>query len=543
MSRTAWPRLYASILAAIIFSLCGCTSPGDYIKNGFKVGPNPCVPQGNTAAHWIDDADVRVQRENTDINRWWTVFQDPNLDQLIVCASRQNLSLREACFRVLEARAQLGIARGEILPQQQYAGGGYQRWAASQNAGTAPGYSSQFFDQWNFGFNLSWELDFWGRLRRAITAAEDTMDASSANYDDVLVTLLGDVATNYVEVRTVQDRIRLAQENVKLQQEIVRTAERRFKVGSVRAHAVDAPQARSNLAQTESHIPQLYAELRQACNRLCVLLGLPPAELEKQWGLGPIPSAPATVAVGIPADLLRRRPDVRRAERQAFAQGQRIGIAEAELYPAFFINGTLGYSAENLPQLFTSDSLTAVVGPAFQWNILNYNRIRNNIHVQDARFQALVATYQNTVLRANAEAEDGLVVFLRAQERAQALDKAVANAKEAVDIGFKELGAGKIDYNQVALIEQNKVQQEDLQALAHGEIAQGLIRVYRALGGGWQADPALVTDAAPAAPLPPNEVPAAPLPATTKPAEEDSSSPPKTTNLLTEAAPMPPQLR
>ncbi len=544
MSRTAWPRLNAWILAAIIFSLSGCTSPGDYIKNGFKVGPNPCVPQGSTASRWIDDADVRVQRESTDLNRWWTVFQNPNLDQLIVCASKQNLSLREACFRVLEARAQLGIARGEIFPQQQYAGGGYQRLAESQNAGTAPGYTTQFFDQWNFGFNLSWELDLWGRLRRAVTAAEDTMDASCANYDDVVVTLLGDVASNYVEVRTVQDRIRLARENVKLQQEIVRTAERRFKVGSARAHAVDAPQARSNLAQTEAHIPQLDAELRQACNRLCVLLGIPPVELEKQWGLGPIPTAPATVAVGIPADLLRRRPDVRRAERQAFAQGERIGIAEAELYPAFFINGTLGYSAENLPQLFTSDSLTGTIGPAFQWNILNYNRIRNNIRVQDARFQALVATYQNTVLRANAEAEDGLVVFLRAQERAQSLDKSVANAREAVDIGFKELGAGKIDYNQVALIEQNKVQQEDFQALVHGEIAQGLIRVYRALGGGWQNDPALVTDAAPTAPLPPRETPAAPLPPpASKPAEDVSASPPEAMNLLSEAAPMPPHLR
>ena len=336
-------------------------------------------------------------------------------------------------------------------------------------------------------------------------------------------------------------------------------AERRFKVGSIRAHAVDVPQARSNLAQTEAHIPQLNLELRQACDRLCVLMGVPPADLDRQLGVAPIPTAPAAVAVGIPADLLRRRPDVRRAQHEALAQGERIGIAEAELYPAFFINGTLGYSAENLPQLFTSDSLTGVIGPGFQWNILNYGRIRNNVRVQDARFQALVAAYQNTVLRANAEVEDGLATFLRAQERTQALDRSVGSAKEAVDIGFKEFSAGKVDYNQVALIEQNKVQQEDLQAMSHGEIAQGLIRVYRALGGGWQMAPTLVAEvaqtapmvsapqasqAAPVAPMPPEARPAAPLPPPAPRPAKVIPSPPTAPHDSAydsrEAAPMPP---
>ncbi len=559
MSRMASLRLNTLIVALLILSVAGCTSPVDYVKNGFKVGPNPGVPQGPTATRWIDDADVRVQQESADLNRWWEVFQDPNLNQLIVSASRQNLSLREACFRVLEARAQLGIARGDIFPQQQQAAGGFQRWAISENAGGAPGYSSQFFDQWNFGFNLSWELDLWGRLRRAVTAAEHSLDASCANYDDVLVTLLGDVASNYVQVRTLQDRIHLAWENVKLQKELVRVAERRFKVGSIRAHAVDVPQARSSLAQTEAQIPQLNIELRQACDRLCVLMGIPPTDLDKQLGIGPIPLAPTSVAIGIPADLLRRRPDVRRAEHDALAQGERIGIAVAELYPAFFINGTLGYSAENLPQLFESASLTGTVGPGFQWNILNYGRIRNNVRVQDARFQALVAAYQNAVLRANAEVEDGLVAFLRAQERAHSLDYSVNSAKEAVDIGMKEFGAGKVDYNQVALIEQNKVQQEDLQAMSHGEIAQGLIRVYRALGGGWETGPGGVAEvaqssstmpapqsstAAPVAPFPPTETPAAPLPPPVPRPAKEIPPPPHTPHDSAydsrDVAPMPP---
>ena len=317
------------------------------------------------------------------------------------------------------------MARGDIFPQSQTAFGSYTRGAASELANTSPGISTQFFDQWNFGFGLAWELDFWGRFRRAVEAADHSLEASCASYDDVLVTLLGDVASNYVQVRTLQQRIELTRSNVELQEKILDTAERLFKSG--RRNELDAHQARSTLAQTQAQIPQLRIALRQACNRLCVLLGMPTCDLEQQLGPGPIPTAPPVVAVGIPAELLRRRPDVRRAEHLAAAQGEQIGIAEAQLYPAFFITGTLGWQAENFPDLFTPGGLNAGVGPAFQWNILNYGRIRNNMRVQDARFSELVTAYQNTVLRANAEAEDGLVAFLRSQERARFLDTSVSS--------------------------------------------------------------------------------------------------------------------
>ncbi len=265
------------------------------------------------------------------------------------------------------------------------------------------------------GFNLSWELDFWGRFRRAVTAAEHSLEASCANYNQVLVTLLGDVASNYVQVRTLQQRIEYVRANVALQARLLAVAERRLKAGS--KSAVDCHQARSNLAQTEAQIPQLKLAMRQACDRLCVLLGQSPTALEKELGVGPIPSASAVIAIGIPADLLRRRPDVQRAERLALAQGEQIGIAEAELYPMFAINGTIGVESDRLSQLLTSSALTGNIGPVFQWNILNYGRIRNNMRMQEARFQARVAAYQETVLRANAEAEDGLAMFFSAQER------------------------------------------------------------------------------------------------------------------------------
>lgn len=511
MRRAVWPLPNVVIAAAIIYSVSGCTGPRDYLRNGFKVGPNPCVSGANTSSHWIDAADRRVCEDFADVSRWWSVFQDPTLDRLIAEASSQNLSLREAGYRVLEARAQLGIAQGNIFPQSQNVSGGYQRAAASEVANGAPGITSQFFDQWAFGFNLSWELDFWGRFRRAIAAAEHSLDASCANYDDVLVTLLGDVASNYIQVRTLQHRIELARTNIELQSRIFEVAEKRMKTGA--RNALDAHQARSDLTNTKSQIPQLRIALRQACNRLCILLGTPPRDLEQELGSGPIPTAPSEVVIGIPVELLRRRPDVRRAEHEAAAQAEQIGIAEADLYPMFGINGTFGYQAMNFPELFSSKAITGNIGPVFQWNILNYGRIRNNMRLQDARFQRLLTVYQNTVLRASAEVEDGLVTFLRAQERAQLLDESVSSAQQADEVISKEYGAGKagVDFNRVALIEQNLVQRQDLQAQSHGEIAQGLIQVYRALGGGWQTSQAEA--ATPVAPLPPDAKPQETMPA------------------------------
>jgi outer membrane protein TolC len=192
------------------------------------------------------------------------------------------------------------------------------------------------------------------------------------------------------------------------------------------------------------------------------------------------------VALGIPADLLRRRPDVRRAERQAAAQSAQIGIAQAEFYPHISINGTIGVSAQNFPDLFREQALAGNVGPGFTWNILNYGRLQNNVRLQDARFQELVATYQNTVLSAAQDVENGLVTFLRAQQRTKLQAASAADAKKAVDIALAQYAAGAIDLTRVTLLQQNLVGLEDTLAQAQGEIATGLIQVYRALGGGWE---------------------------------------------------------
>ncbi len=499
-------RIVLALSAGAVFSLAGCTSLCNYVHNGFKVGPNYCPPPAPVAKHWIDQADIHVA-DGQDLSRWWTVFHDPTLDRLILCAYRQNLTLREASFRILQARALLGIARGEIFPQTQNAAGSFQRIAQSRNTGQGP-LVVPFFDQWSFGFNLAWELDFWGRLRRAIAAADNQLDASVADYDQVLVTLLGDVATNYVQIRTDQERLRYLRQNVTILELVLKWTERREKVG-FKTTPLDIHQTESNLEQTVSGISQLEMDLRTAENRLCVLMGMPPADLGNMLGEDLIPTARPELAIGIPAELLRRRPDVRRAERQAAAQSEAIGIAEADLYPAFSIGGTLGWQSKDFSDLFSGKSLDANVGPSFQWKILNYGRIANNIRYQDAKFQELVTIYQQMVLQAAEETEDGLVTFLQAQRRTRHLEKSVVAASAAVKDMFlpTALGQPGFDFNRFALIEQNRIVQQDLLAQSRGEIAQGLIQVYRALGGGWEIRQESTPEVPPPPEVPPSVVP------------------------------------
>ena len=474
---------YACFAVSVLF-LCGCTSTREYIANGFKVGPNYCKPPAPVANAWIDAGDTHLTDAHEDLSTWWTVFNDPALDALICRAYHQNLTLREAGFRVLEARAQLAIAAGQLLPQTQTATGDFTRTAASAETANGQFITKRFFSQWDYGFNLNWELDFWGQFRRAIESQSATLDASVEAYDAALVTLLGDVATYYVQYRALQKRIEYAKANVKLQQETLTIIQARSKGGTTTD--LDLYQARSTLEQTQGQVPELEIALRQTNNQLCILLGIPPEDIEAMLGPGPIPAPPAAVAAGIPADLLRRRPDVRQAERQAAAQSAEIGVAQAAFYPAISINGSFGYSAQQLSNLVEPSAFRGSVGPSFQWNVLNYGRILNNVRFQDARFQELVATYQQTVLNAGQEVENGLVTFVRGHERTRLEVASVDDAERAVTIVMAQFKAGQVDLTRVTQLEQTLVQQQDVLAQAQQELATGLIQVYRALGGGWE---------------------------------------------------------
>lgn len=469
------------ILLAALSCCTGCTGIREYFHSDCKVGPSytpPCAPVAN---HWIDAKDKRVHTNCDDLAGWWTVFDDSLLNDLVSRAYRQNLTLREAGYRVLAARAQLGITRGEIFPQSQTANGSYRRIGAGQN----------FFDQWNFNFNLAWELDFWGRFRRAIIAAEDSLEASVFDYDDAVVTLLSDTASNYVTIRTTEERIRLLDVVIRVQEDVLRLLEARIEIGQRTLTELDRAQALSNLEQSRAQRHQFEIDLRTAENQLCILLGIPAVDLTNILASGPktsIPLAPDHVVVGIPADLLRRRPDVRRAERFAAAQFEQIGIAETDWYPAFTINGTLGWQAQRLSDLFTPQGFNSNVGPSFQWNILNYGRILNNVRLQDAQFKELVAAYQSAVLQADLEVENGIVTFIQAHQRSQDLSKSVDQAWLALQVLVEQYRAGVagIDFNRYATIEQTLITQQDQWAQSRGQICQGLIQVYRGLGGGWQ---------------------------------------------------------
>jgi NodT family efflux transporter outer membrane factor (OMF) lipoprotein len=342
------------ILLALALLGSGCTSLQDFVQNGFKVGPNYQRPPAPLAPEWIDTQNPRVVSAPADYSAWWTVFGDPVLNDLVRTAYAQNVNLRVAASRVLEARAQRALAVGGLFPQQQTASGAFTHTQVSRNIANVPPH--RFFDNWATGFNLSWEIDFWGKIRRAIESATDAVEASVDDYDNVMVTLIADVAAAYVQYRIFEQQIVYTKQNVELQRGLLKIATAQWKSGA--KGELPVAQSASLLEQLESLIPVQEIGLRQANNQLCVLLGIPPADLAARLGKAPIPVTPPEVVVGIPADLVRRRPDVRSAERLVAAQNAQIGVAEANSYPAFFINGTLGYGAKDLSQLFSPGSFT-----------------------------------------------------------------------------------------------------------------------------------------------------------------------------------------
>ena len=462
-------------IAAIAICLGGCTSLPDFVNHGFKVGPEYTTAKAEVATQWIDSADSRIGGHAANLSRWWSAFNDPALNELIEHAYRQNVNLKEYGTRILQARAQLAITKGELFPQNQNVTGGYTREA---------GPSFPLSNNWNMGFNLAWELDFWGSYRRQVQSANAQLEGSVEDYDAVLVTLLADTAQYYITMRQAEERIALAKENAKLQRETLQVVQTRFNGGAV--HALDVFQQQSTLAATEAAIPALEIVLRQSQDQLCTLQGIPPSDLRGRLEERPIPAAPAEAALGIPAELLQRRPDVRAAERAAAAQAEQIGIAQADFYPHLSINGTLGYSASTASHLFSPGNFTGLAGPAFTWNILNYGRVASNVSLQDARFQQALLDYRTAVLTANQEAEDALAAFLRSQEQERKFADGVIAAKKAYQIVISQYQAGTVDYTRLAQVQANLLLLEDAEAQARAAIATGLVQVYRALGGGWE---------------------------------------------------------
>jgi NodT family efflux transporter outer membrane factor (OMF) lipoprotein len=453
------------------------------------VGPDYQTPEAQVAERWSQALEAAVVAGTGDLESWWENFDDPILNELIDKAYSQNLGLQIAGLRVYEARALLGFTTGNLYPQSQSLGGSAATIEISENAdpinSLPPGLYDGEFDRYGTNLDAAWELDFWGRFRRGLESADANLAASVAGYDDFLVTLTGEVATAYVLLRTLDERLAYAESNVAIQARSLEIADVRFRNGQVTE--LDVQLSRALLGNTRSNIPTLHMGIRQTRLALSVLLGMPPGDLlDIVGGPGVIPDTPQTIALGAPADLLRRRPDIRQAELVAAAQSARIGIAEAAKYPSFTLIGTVGYAAESSGDLFESGSDLNLGAFSFNWDFLNYGRLRNNVRIEDARFQQAATAYQNTVLNAAREVESSMTGYLRERERVAALRVSVDASRRAVDLAQTQYRDGVINYTLVLDAQQFLLRNEDQLTSARGEVARNLIATYKALGGGWQ---------------------------------------------------------
>ncbi len=482
MSATLQKTSSCVLVAGLAVLAVGCAA----------VGPDFQRPEAATAETWLQADDERVDTTRAEYENWWNVFEDPALSQLVDRAYNENLSLQVAGLRILEARAQLGFATGLKYPQSQSVGASFVRSKSSENAppfSNLPDDVANRIDTsvnfWSTSFDIAWEADVWGKFRRGVEAADANLAANMLNFDAVLVSLTGDVAMTYATIRTLEQRLAYVRQNVVVQEQGLELAETRFEFGAT--SELDVQQSRGLLESTRALIPFLQIQIGRARNVLSLLLGMPPSELKDiLGGPGEIPNAPASAAVGIPADLIRRRPDVRAAEMAAAAQSAAIGVSSADLYPQFVLAGSIGLSGESFSDQFKSGSGAGFLSPFVNWKIFNYGRIKNNVRVQDARFQQLVVVYENVVLNAAREVEDGLIGFLRGQQEIANLENAVVASQRSVELSLDQYESGLIDFQRVLNSQAALLGQQDSLADARGRVVNSLVSTYRALGGGWQ---------------------------------------------------------
>ncbi len=458
------------LLLSLVLLLSGCAA----------VGPNYVRPDTATPAEWHtplpEGLTVGVKAPGN-LSAWWRTLNDPRLSSLMDRAEAGNLDLKKARARVREARARRGIVQADFFPTLDgTAAANWSRFSEDKGSG-------ETVDLYAAGLDAGWELDIFGGLRRSLEAAEADLQATRENLRNVLVSLLAEVALNYIDVRTAQIQIAVAEENLGAQSETYQLTQWRYEAGLSDELAVQ--QARYSLEITRSLIPALRTKLEEALNRIAVLLGEQPgrvhAELKKQE---PIPVPPLSIAVGVPADLLRRRPDVRQAERQLAAQTAKIGAATADLYPKFTLNGSIGLEALSLTNL-SSAVWSLAGGPKITWAIFKGGAIRQNIEVQSALQEQYLLAYEAAVLTALEEVENALVAYAEVQRRRQSLGEAANAARKAVGLARQKYEAGLTDFNNVLDAQRSLLSFQEQLAQCEGNISSNLVRLYKALGGGW----------------------------------------------------------
>ena len=459
------------------------------------VGPDFVRPEAPVNPAWLEAELEQFDTDAAELAEWWRVLEDPVLDELIATARRENNNLKIAGLRVLESQARLNIAVGNRYPQQQVLAGDITAVGISESTANSSTADTSF-TEFNLGASVVWEIDFWGRFRRGIEAADADLLASIASFDDAMVLLTAQVADTYALIRATEEQLRLAQDSLEIQQRSFEITEVLFRNGS--SSELDALQARTQLLGTEAVIPNLEVTLRRLKNVMSALLGRAPGNIDDILkGAGVLPKIPEQLTVGIPANTLRQRPDVRRAELQALAQNALVGVAQADLYPSFTLTGTLGISAaegttttgsgdSGVEQLFNSDSLAYTIGPTFVWPFLNYGRIRNNVRVQDARLQQALIAYREAVILAAREVEDAMASYLGTQKQDAILAEGVQTAHRSADLSLLRYQEGFADYQRVLDSQQALFTQQQRYATNRGAVVRSFVALYRGLGGGWQ---------------------------------------------------------
>jgi outer membrane protein, multidrug efflux system len=454
-------------------SLAGCTT----------VGPDFARPQASWLQEWsggtwrsITDTAPRDDAARND--EWWRTFGDPTLAWLVAEAQRANPGARTAGLRIMEARAQLGIAGSALYPQLQQVTGQALRTNRSGNNGDGNAFWST-----GVGFDLAWEIDFWGKFRRGIESADAAYFASIAQYDDVQVLVAAQAASLYATIRTIELRLLITHENAAIQKRSLEITERLFRSGQ--DSELDVQQARSQYLSTLATVPELESSLRQAQNALSVLIARAPGALpELDSGRARIPEAQLEAVFELPATLLRRRPDVRAAELQLAAQSAQIGISQAALYPSIALLGSVGLS--NTSNSTSNTTRSWVLGPTLVWNVFDYGRLKNQVLAQDARFQQLYEQYQDVVLRAARELDDAATGFVNSRAQVDVLRDSVQAARRSLDIANLQYREGLVDFQRVLDSQRALFGQQERLVASQGSVAQNLVTVYKAMGGGWQ---------------------------------------------------------
>jgi NodT family efflux transporter outer membrane factor (OMF) lipoprotein len=449
------------------------------------VGPDFVKPEIEPPAQWNEALDAGLQSDAKALANWWQSFNDPVLNNLVQEARENNNNLEIAALRVLESRAQLGIATGKQYPQSQVAFGDAAYISPPENSGISSNYW-----QYALGASISWEADFWGRFQRGVESADAAFLASISAYDQSLILLTAQVVDTYTRVRGAEEQLRIAHENVVIQQRSFDIASVLFRNGA--DSELDVQQSRTLLLSTQATIPGLEISISRSRNALSALLGRSPGAVKALLGNATgIPVIPTDISIGIPADMLRLRPDVRQAELQAMAQNALVGLAQADLYPSFSLTGFIGLSSggpgnSDFGDLFNSDALSFSVGPSIVWPFLNYGRIKNNVRVQDARLQQALVFYRETVLQAAREAEDSIADFTGTRKQTAILAQTVESAIRSNELSTLRYREGFSDYQRVLDSQQALFSQQQRYITNQENTVHSLVAIYKALGGGWQ---------------------------------------------------------